>query len=92
MRECEQQNLWAITNEQDHPLGGLVFLECTAGRGSKGHERSEKNVPGARFGARVRVACSSVLTVVSAVSRPLPRQGQAVQAIRGGTAKRLLGL
>ena len=34
----------------------LFFLECTAGRGSKGHERSEKNVPGARFGARVRVA------------------------------------
>ena len=65
MRECEQQNLWAITNEQDHPWGGLVFW----------------NVPRAE-----------ALTVVSAVSRPLPRQGQAVQAIRGGTAKRLLGL
>ena len=38
------------------PFGWSCFLECTAGRGSKGHERSEKNVLGARFGARVRVA------------------------------------
>ena len=57
------------------PLGWSCFLECTASRGSKGHERSEKNVPGARFGARVCVA---------------PEQD--MQAIRGGTAKRLLGL
>lgn len=56
-------------------MGWSCFLECTASRGSKGHERSEKNVPGARFGARVCVA---------------PEQD--MQAILGGTAKRLLSL
>ena len=38
------------------PKGWSCFLWHAAGRGSKGYERSEKNVPGARFGARVRVA------------------------------------
>ena len=34
----------------------MVFFSVKSGRGSKGHERSEKNMPAACFGARVRVA------------------------------------
>ena len=34
----------------------MVFFSVKSGRGSKGHERSEKNMPVACFGARVRVA------------------------------------
>lgn len=49
---CGQQNLWAITKKET-PSFWMVFLFWRyAGRGLKGHERSEKNVPMARFGAR----------------------------------------
>ena len=34
----------------------MVFFSVKSDRGSKGHERSEKNMPVACFGARVRVA------------------------------------
>ena len=64
-------------------------MECTAGRGSKGHERSEKNVPGARFGARVRVAARqrrerASLHPPQAALRRCPRRPWAGDRMRKG--------
>ena len=49
-------SLVARSKKTRPPFGWSCFLWHAAGRGSKGYERSEKNMPGARFGARVRVA------------------------------------
>ena len=49
-------SLVARSKKTRPPFGWSCFLWHAAGQGSKGYERSEKNVPGARFGARVRVA------------------------------------
>ena len=45
-----------VARSKKTPPIRVVFLLVKSGRGSKGHERSEKNMPVACFGARVRVA------------------------------------
>ncbi len=53
--EVASSSLVARSKKKHHPDGWCFFL-VKSGRGSKGHERSEKNMPVACFGARVRVA------------------------------------
>ena len=53
--EVASSSLVARSKKKHHPSGWCFFL-IKSGRGSKGHERSEKNMPVACFGARVRVA------------------------------------
>ena len=53
--EVASSSLVARSKKKHHPSGWCFFL-VKSGRGSKGHERSEKNMPVACFGARVRVA------------------------------------
>ena len=67
--EVASSSLVARSKKKHHPSGWCFFL-VKSGRGSKGHERSEKNMPVACFGARVRVAARqgrqrcAVLTVM----------------------------
>ena len=53
--EVASSSLVARSKKKHHPSGWCFFL-VKSGRGSKGHERSDKNMPVACFGARVRVA------------------------------------
>ena len=53
--EVASSSLVARSKKKHHPSGWCFFL-VKSGRGLKGHERSEKNMPVACFGACVRVA------------------------------------
>ena len=53
--EVASSSLVARSKKKHHP-SGWCFFSVKSGRGSKGREHNEKNMPVACFGARVRVA------------------------------------
>ena len=54
--EVASSSLVARSKKKHHPSGWCFFAFTGRAEARTGHERSERNMPGACFGARVRVA------------------------------------
>ncbi len=54
--EVASSSLVARSKKKHHPTGWCFFAFAGRAEARTGHERSERNMPGACFGARVRVA------------------------------------
>ena len=54
--EVASSSLVARSKKKHHPTGWCFFAFTDRAEARTGHERSERNMPGACFGARVRVA------------------------------------